>query len=394
MRTSSLVRFALTTLLTMLLSALALAQPSRQTGPARETITREIGGRTLIIELPLLLPLTEANFEQYRNDLLAIMAVQKETAKLLRSQLAAELLEAGIAQVHKLTYADYTKNNSPGFPELGILKDAVTQHHIALAQALADGRMRLSNYTIPTDAFPDAQYATNLCPLNPQPPEVVYTSGFLLIAAETALNISKDACQQIISGLAAGSNYSLACIPQTVIYLGIKIAHYFIDFCDRDTTAGQVKGIFMRAEYLKDQLNYSRDRANAHKAALSTQLTNAENHIVTNDNNNKAALSTQTDAFKTQALRTAIERNLAADPAAVAGIGFFQLPASRGGYLELARQLVIDTYNAQLAIAGAGVVIYDPSSDLSQGATFTAQGKYREAYYYYRKAFRSIVKFP
>jgi hypothetical protein len=124
------------------------------------------------------------------------------------------------------------------------------------------------------------------------------------------------------------------------------------------------------------------------------QLTNAENHIFTNDNNNKAALSSQTSSFQTLTIRTAIERNLAADPATVAAVALFQLPASRGGYLETVRQTLIDTYNAQVAAAGPGVVIYNPANELSLGATFTTQGKYREAYYYYRRAFRSIVKYP
>ena len=127
---------------------------------------------------------------------------------------------------------------------------------------------------------------------------------------------------------------------------------------------------------------------------MSTQISNIENHIVSNGNNNKAALSTQTAAFQVLTIRNAIERNLAVDANTTAAVALFQLPASRGGYLEVARQILIDTYNAQVAAAGAGVTVYNPSSELSLGATFTSQGKYREAYYQYRKAFRSVVKYP
>ncbi len=392
MMNRSIVRLTLTILLSLLLPAVCLAQ-ERQTGPAREKITREIAGRTVTIERPLLVPATEANFEQYRSDLLAILAAQKETAKMLRLQGADEMLEAGMRHVASMKYSDYA-GNVTAFPELGLLKDATTQHKDAIAKALADGTARLTSYTIPTDPFPGAQYSLNLCPLNPQPPEVAFTSGLLALAATLARDLAHDICLQIVSAFVAGGNTSLACIAVTVIYVAALIIDYPIQFCDEDTTAGEIKGGYLRAEYVKDELNFSIANDNTNKAMLSTQLTNAENHIVTNDNNNKAALSSQTATFQTLAVRTAIERNLAADPVSIAGVGLFQLPASKGGYLELARQILIDTYNAQLSAAGAGVVIYNPSSDLALGATFTAQGKYREAYYYYRKGFRSVVKYP
>ena len=85
---------------------------------------------------------------------------------------------------------------------------------------------------------------------------------------------------------------------------------------------------------------------------------------------------------------------MASDLTTVTGVSLFQLPASRGGYLEVARQILIDTYNAHVAAAGAGVTVYNPSAELSLGATYTSQGKYREAYYQYRKGYRNVVKYP
>ena len=165
--------------------------------------------------------------------------------------------------------------------------------------------------------------------------------------------------------------------------------------CQIDTGAVAPTGaIFNRLEYIHNQLDYSIANDNANKAMLSTQLANAENHVVSNDNNNKAALSSQSGSFQTLATRMAIEANLAEDPTSFSGAGLFETPASQGGYLEVARQILIDSYNAHVAAAGAGVTVYNPSNELSLGATFTAQGKYREAYYYYRKGYRSVVKYP
>jgi len=350
------------------------------------------------VERPILKKATKANLEQYRNDLLAIVRAQKETAIMLRQERATnELLDPVLEQLSNLRVLNDAPPNYPGVPDLTGLKAAVIGLQQATARALTNGAGRAKNY-VPTDPFPDSVYSTNLCPLNQvdmaQPAEVAFYAGAALLAAEIVKDLAQRGCEQTILAFVYGGNFKLVCIVTDHVFAAARIAFYPIAFCDNDVLYGDLKGSNNRTEYIKDQLAFSINNDNANKAALSTQMTNAENHIVSNDNNNKVALSNQTSAFQSLTVRAAIERNLAADPANIAAVALFQLPASQGGYLELVRQTLIDTYNAQLAAAGPGVTIYNPANELSLGATFTAQGKYREAYYYYRRAFRSIVKYP
>jgi hypothetical protein len=398
MKNSNSVRLLVATFLTFLLTAPLLAQDSRQAGSGREQVTRVMNGRRVTVERPVLLKATKANLEQYRSDLLAILIAQKETAKMLHQDRATnELLDPILQQLSTVKFIGDAPPNYPGIPDLTGLKNAVVGLQQAAARALANGTGNTKNY-VPTDPFPDSQYSTNLCPLNQpgsaQPAEVAFYAGAALLAAEIVKDLAQRGCEQTLLAFVYGGNFKLVCIVTDLVFAAARIAFYPIAFCDNDVLYGDLKGSNLRTEYIKDQLAFSINNDNTNKALLSTQMTNAENHIVANDNNNKVALSSQTASFQALTLRAAIERNLAADPANVGSVALFQLPASRGGYLEAVRQTLIDTYNAQKAAAGPGVVVYNPATELSLGATFTAQGKYREAYYYYRRGFRSVVKYP
>ncbi|MEP7336330.1 MAG: hypothetical protein ABI977_01070 [Acidobacteriota bacterium] len=402
MNNQNTIRILVAILLVSLVSSPLLAQtarqsvlPERQAGarvvPEQDSqmITAVVHGRTISMARPRMLKATQANFEQFRSDLLAILNIQKETATMMHLDIN-DRLDSAIQQVAALQLSDI-ETLQQGIVDLSFLKEAVLHQKELIAPGLASRAARTAQFS-PNDPFPDAEYAS-VCPL-PIPTEVAFTSGLVVLTAGFVKALAADACNQILAVLISGGNLALLCIITDIIYFAARIIDYPIQFCYNDGTYGQIKGIFDRLEYIHNQLDYSIANDNTNKALLSTQLTNAENHVVTNDNNNKAALSSQTASFQTLAIRAAIERNMAADPATTSAVGLFQLPASRGGYLEVARQTLIDVYNAQVAAAGPGVVIYNPSSDLSLGATFTAQGKYSEAYYYYRKGYRSVVKYP
>lgn len=354
-----------------------------------KTISTVLHGRTFTAPRPRMLKPTQENFEQYRSDLIAILNIQKETATMMQLNIN-DRLDPAIEQAMALQMSDIEALKQ-GLVDLTSLKEAVLQQRTLITQSFAAKAARKTQFS-PTDPFPEVGMAS-VCPL-PITTEAAFTSGLVLLAAGFAKALAADACNQIIAVLISGGNLALLCIITDVIYFAARIIDYPIQFCYNDGTSSQISATFDRLEYIHNQLDYSIANDNTNKALLSTQLTNAESHIVTNDNNNKAALSSQIDSFKTLTVRTSIERNMAADPANTAGVGLFQLPASQGGYLEVVRQTLIDTYNAQVAAAGPGVTVYNPASELSLGASFTAQGKYREAYYYYRRGFRSVVKYP
>ena len=70
------------------------------------------------------------------------------------------------------------------------------------------------------------------------------------------------------------------------------------------------------------------------------------------------------------------------------------MPATQGGYLEIARLTLMAIYASQVAVAGAGVNVYNPVNELALGATLTAAGKFREAYFQYRRGYRLVVRYP
>lgn len=397
MNKRNIVRLSVATLLTFLLTLPLLAQ---EKAPARRQVTRKSNGRTVKTDVPPETPPTvppenaptEENFNRYKSDLLTILTAQRATLVTMHIDDLLTNVDSALAEVQAMNFSELGENY-PGFPDLTELKTAIQNQQQLVVQAYSRGGVWVSQFT-PGDPFPDTKYAS-YCPLNPQPAAVAFTSGLVKLVADQVYEISEDFCDQITEILGGGGNFALACIVTKIIQKVATAVDYPIQQCHIDTGAvAQSSAIFSRLEYIHDQLDYSIANDNSNKAMLSTQLTNAENHIVTNANNNKAVLSIQLDSFKTLTTRMAIEANLAEDPASFSGAGLFETPASQGGYLEVARQILIDTYNAHVAAAGPGVTIYNPATELSLGATLTAQGKYREAFYYYRKGYRSVVKYP
>ena len=379
-------------LLAVMAAPPTLAQGKLKAGQEHQRVTRVIEGVTVTAETPTLLPPTEANFNQYRSDLLAILTAQRATLVRMHLNTNLDKLDSAIQQATAMKLSDLGEKWA-GFPDLTALKAAVLGQQSVMAQAFAKGGPRVVQFTLPPGDFPIREYAS-FCPLNPQPVEVAFTSGLVLLGIELVKDVFLDACKETFTVLGIGANASLACIITDTIYNVLAIINYTIQACAGDTDTAISGAILPRLEYIHDLLTISIDNDNTNHALLTTQLTNAENHIVTNGNNNKASLSTQIGSFQTLAVRMAIEANLAEDPTTIAAVGAFEMPASQGGFLEVARQILIDVYNAHVAAAGAGVIVYNPSSELSLGATYTSQGKYREAYYYYRKGYRSVIKYP
>ena len=92
-------------------------------------------------------------------------------------------------------------------------------------------------------------------------------------------------------------------------------------------------------------------------------------------------------AFQAQHLRLQIEENLAAGTNDAA-IGQFELPASKGGQLELVRSIVLDTIDK---LQAAGQNIRTARALLAKGDQYKAAGKYKDAYDQYRQAYRAAT---
>jgi len=91
--------------------------------------------------------------------------------------------------------------------------------------------------------------------------------------------------------------------------------------------------------------------------------------------------------FQAQHLRLQIEENLAAGTNDAA-VGQFELPAAKGGHLELVRSIVVDTINK---LQAAGQNIGNAKSFLAKGDQYKAANKFKDAYDSYRQAYRTAT---
>ncbi len=91
--------------------------------------------------------------------------------------------------------------------------------------------------------------------------------------------------------------------------------------------------------------------------------------------------------FQAQHLRLQIEENLAAGTNDAA-VGQFELPASKGGHLELARTITLETIDK---LQAAGQNIRNARALFAKGDQYRAAGKYKDAYDQYRQAYRAAT---
>jgi hypothetical protein len=92
-------------------------------------------------------------------------------------------------------------------------------------------------------------------------------------------------------------------------------------------------------------------------------------------------------SFQAQSLRLQIEGNMA-NGTNDAAVGLFALPAAQGGFLELARSILVETIqNAQATGQGIG----NAQTFLNQGDQQRAAGRFKDAYDSYRQAYSTAT---
>ncbi len=91
--------------------------------------------------------------------------------------------------------------------------------------------------------------------------------------------------------------------------------------------------------------------------------------------------------FQTLQLRMVIEANLTRNGSGTGPMGLFQLPAANGGYLEVAKAIVVETITRETAV-GHG----NPKAavDFATADQAFAKGQWKTAYNYYSKAYQDV----
>ena len=209
-------------------------------------------------------------------------------------------------------------------------------------------------------------------------------------------------CNQVLVVLGEGGNSSVACIAADVVYFVAVALRAKLLACDVDYTERTVDASFSRLEHLHTDLDNSVANDNTNKTAIITNDNTNTTTITGNDNTNKTtilaaiaasqiAVNANTDAGKNEllnlVLRTQIEANLAEDHDDA--IGLYMTPGANGGYLELARAIVIDA----IAKLG-GTKTVNANKLLAQGDAQKALGNFFKAYSLYRQAYRTAVNQP
>jgi len=209
-------------------------------------------------------------------------------------------------------------------------------------------------------------------------------------------------CNQVLVVLGEGGNGSVACIAADVVYFVAVALRAKLLACDVDYTERTVDASFSRLEHLHTDLENSVANDNTNKTAIINNDNTNTTTITGNDNSNKTtilaaiaasqiAVNANTDAGKNEllnlVLRTQMEANLAEDHDDA--IGLYMTPGANGGYLELARAIVIDT----IAKLG-GTHTVNANKQLAQGDAQKASGNFFKAYSFYRQAYRTAVNQP
>ena len=156
----------------------------------------------------------------------------------------------------------------------------------------------------------------------------------------------------------AGANTSVMDIlPKELIGWASIFKDIILDI-STDVSSAEVTGSYDRLEFIRDQIKSIGGDVNI----LNDGLSDSRN------------ISIQTE----------IEENLAGNGGHPHPLAIFQLPEQYGGYLELAKNIVIETIGSKLA---AGQSVYDAQIYLDRANLEFTMGEYKKVYLNYCKAY-------
>ncbi len=212
--------------------------------------------------------------------------------------------------------------------------------------------------------------------------------------------IAKDVCGQDLGALGFQGNLSVVCILFDVAYLVPRFLYDNVTQCEGFIDGAEASASYQRLEYLHgemgevktgiaglgttlagglDQVNDKLDTANGKLDTLSSKA----DLILANQDRDWQFLN----SFRELSVRIAIEHALTAN--GVDKVSLFQLPEAHGGYLEVVRQVVLETIQRTRA---AGQPVFNAQRELDKGNAAFQRGAFKAAYDLYRKAYVEAVK--
>jgi hypothetical protein len=225
-------------------------------------------------------------------------------------------------------------------------------------------------------------------------PHVLIAAKAVLLVAKI-INIAADrGCKQVVvagvivlgAGGVGGGNSSLVCIATDAILEAAEQLHSVVMDCNADFTRRSVDTAVARLETIHSDMANSVANDNTNATTITTAVGDGTSTIVKNDNTNKDAVVANDDANKIEMLRLHIAVDLSSAENSVVN-GAFMLPAAKGGYLELVRTVLVQAINNL-----AGSSTSQANSLLAQGDASANAGDYKNAYSFYRRAYKVAVR--
>jgi hypothetical protein len=258
-------------------------------------------------------------------------------------------------------------------------------------------------------------------------PHVLIAAKAVLLVAKI-INIAADrGCKQVVvagvivlgAGGVGGGNSSLVCIATDAILEAAEQLHSVVTDCNADFTRRSVDTAVARLETIHSDManSVANDNTNATNitgtvdtaktfidgkattnkdtivgaigsgtTTITTAVGDGTSTIVKNDNTNKDVVVANHDASKIELIRSQIAVDLSSADGAVL-IGAFMLPAAKGGYLELVRTVLVQAINNL-----AGSSTSQANSLLAQGDASANAGDYKNAYSFYRRAYKVAIR--
>ena len=200
---------------------------------------------------------------------------------------------------------------------------------------------------------------TSTLPIDPRNPGVV-------VAGSTEISIVN------LITAATGTQTEITNVLNTVIAIGVQT----------DTLLGAAAAlnatlvdINTRVTETQDDLKLLKTNVEVLINTEGIDLTKADREIV------------NLNAFQTLQLRMDIEENLTRNGAGTGPMGLFQLPAAKGGYLEVAKAIVVETIAKETAVGHGNS---KATSDLNTANSAFSAGQFKTAYNYYSKAYQDV----
>lgn len=200
-------------------------------------------------------------------------------------------------------------------------------------------------------------------------------------------------------------------IPAQVLYAGVEYLGICLDAAaatraDAETKAfragvnNQFNSLDQGVGTVQASLNALASQVNAQGATLSGQIDVQGGELLSQLNLQGAQLASQIDTQGEElgeqfdqlgmlTLRLAIEEDLLHEVAGNQQVSLFQMPESLGGHLELVETIVKDTIDMNEA---AGENVSTARSNYGSGQTLYQAGDYKQAYYWFRRAYQAAVR--